>query len=88
MAEGFARAAFEPGDDICPPWPWWWRRPGPPPPWWDDSLVELGRDVFAGLTLVNLAAHVADVEVSRVLARTGAELVGKSAQAFTETLSQ
>ncbi|PTL77758.1 hypothetical protein [Vitiosangium sp. GDMCC 1.1324] len=31
--------SWEPGDDLCPPWPWprrWWIRPVPPFPWWDD----------------------------------------------------
>ncbi len=85
MPEGIA---FEPGDDICPPWPWWWRRPGPPPPWWDENLTEIGRDVFAGLTLVNLAAQISNRELSRSLAQTGAELVGKSAQQLTQTLGR
>ena len=30
--------AWEPGDDICPPWPWWWH--GPRPNWLDDSVLE------------------------------------------------
>jgi hypothetical protein len=51
--------AWEPGDDICPPWPWWKPWPGPRPPWWDTRLVKVGEEIFAGLTMVNMAGHLA-----------------------------
>jgi hypothetical protein len=79
-------AEFEPGDDICPPWPWWWH--GPRPRWLDDSVLEVSRQIFAGLTLINVASKLADTEVGLQLARTGAALVGKQAEELNRTLGQ
>jgi hypothetical protein len=74
MGEG-SRVAWEPGDDICPPWPWYWHRPGPPPPWWDEKLIDSGREIFVGLTLVNLASKMSDPGQALRVAKVGAELI-------------
>ncbi len=81
-------AAYEPGDDICPPWPWWKHWPGPRPPWWDAKLKSLGEEIFAGLTMVNAAGRVSDPHASLTLAKTGAELVSRNAQELTRMLAQ
>lgn len=81
-------AAFEPGDDICPPWPWWKHFPGPRPPWWDTKLVKMGEEVFAGLTMVNMAGRVSDPHVALTLARSGAEMINKYGQELNRVLSQ
>ena len=80
--------AWEPGDDICPPWPWWKRWPGPRPPWWNERLTRAGEEVFAGLTLVNLASHVSDAHVATTLAKTGVEMINKYGQELNKALSQ
>jgi hypothetical protein len=79
---------WEPGDDICPPWPWWKHWPGPRPPWWDRGIVKLGQEVFAGLTLINAAGHIADAHVSSSMARLGAEMVSKSAHELQQLISK
>ena len=80
--------AWEPGDDICPPWPWWKKWPGPRPPWWDQRLVEVGEKVFAGLTMINAAKLVADPHASLTLAKSGAEMVNKQAQELNKLLNR
>lgn len=79
---------WEPGDDICPPWPWWKRWPGPRPPWWNERLTRAGEEVYAGLTLVNVASHVADANVSAALAKAGAEMIAKYGQELNRALSK
>ena len=69
-------AEWEPGDDICPPW-WPWH--GPRPPWWDDNIIDVGQQVFIGLTLVNAAARVKDAELGLQVARLGSENISKRA---------
>jgi hypothetical protein len=78
--------AWEPGDDICPPWPWPW--PGPRPPWWDERLTEVGLQVFVGLSLVSTAGKVADREMGLQVARVGAELINKHASELSGALEQ
>jgi hypothetical protein len=77
-------AAWEPGDDICPPWPWWWH--GPRPHWLDDRILEVSREIVAGLTLVNTASKLNDTAQSLQLARTGAEIVQKHAAELNKAL--
>jgi hypothetical protein len=84
--KGFTMAEWEPGDDICPPWHWHW--PGPRPPWWDEVLVDVGQQVFVGLTLVNVAGRVADPEISRQVASAGARLVSEHAAKLNEALGR
>jgi hypothetical protein len=81
--------AREPGDEICPPWPWWMHWPGPPPPpWWDRELIKVGEKIFAALTLVNMAGKVADPRAALSLAKSGAEGITKGAQELTQLLNQ
>ncbi len=75
-------------DGICPDWPWWKHWPGPRPPWWNERIVKVGEEIYAGLTLVNMAGRVADQQVSMSLARTGIEMVTKNAQEFSKMLGQ
>jgi hypothetical protein len=79
-------AAWEPGDDICPPWPWWWH--GPRPHWLDDSVLEVSREVFAGLTLINVASKMKDAKAGLQLARTGAQMVVKQAEQLNRALEK
>lgn len=79
--------AFEPGDDICPPWPWppW---PWPRQKWLDDEVIDLGRQVFASLTLINVAAKLTDAKAGLRLAKQGAELLGKQAGELSRALER
>jgi hypothetical protein len=77
--------AWEPGDDICPPWPPW---RGPRPPWWSESFVKAGQEVFAGLSLISAAGRVADAHMSSSMARLGAEMVSKSAHELQDVFSK
>lgn len=81
-----ATASWEPGDDICPPWPWWWR--GPRPPWLDDRVLELGRQVFAGLTLINVASKLGDEGMGREIARNAAQMVMQQAEELNRALEK
>ena len=80
--------AWEPGDDICPPWPWWKKWPGPRPPWWDQRLIDVSEKVFAGLTMINAAKMVADPHASLTLAKSGAEMINKHGQELNKLLSR
>jgi hypothetical protein len=77
-------AAFEPGDDICPPWPWWWH--GPRPHWLDDRVLQVSREIFAGLTLVNTASKLSERDQSLQLAQSGAETIAKHAAELNKML--
>ena len=82
-------APWEPGDDICPPWPWWKHWPGPPPPpWWDQRLAKVGEEIYAGLTMVNMARRVSDPQTSLALAKAGSEMISKHGQELQQALSR
>jgi hypothetical protein len=60
MANG--TVAFEPGDDICPPWwPFWWRRRWPKPP----KELERFEQLHVVLTIHELAAQLGDAKLSK-----------------------
>ena len=77
-------AEWEPGDDICPPWPWHWH--GPRPPWWDDLIIDEGKQVFIGLSLISAAGKVANAELGLQVAKLGSQIVSHSAPALHKAI--
>jgi hypothetical protein len=78
--------SFDPGDDICPPW-WPSKWPGPRPPWWNEKIVDPGREVFVGLSLVNEAGRVSQPDVAAAIAKAGADLILRSSQQLSQELN-
>jgi len=81
-------ARFEPGDDICPPWPWWKHWPRPRPPWWNERLEHVGEEIFAGLSVINMAGKVEDAQLSLAVAHAGLERITKHVQELQGLLQQ
>lgn len=91
MAEGSANglvAAWEPGDDICPPWPWPWPGPrpfwelvvGPQPEPWLENLQGAMRDVVLAQAVREIASLTFDKEFSAEIKGLG-EAIVRDAQA-------
>jgi hypothetical protein len=51
-------------------------------------VIELGREVFAGLTLINAASKLKDARAGLQLAKTGAKMVAKNAEQLNTTLGK
>jgi hypothetical protein len=101
LAHGAAEA-WEPGDDICPPWPWWrrgsisfkpqpdpWRGKPEPDPWRDLSASERVR--AAGLidALGLLQAYNVAAKIGDASARSVAtKALGKALGESAEALGK
>ena len=75
-------AEWEPGDDICPPWPWHWH--GPRPPWWVEEIIDEGQQVYIALSLISAAGKVANPEMGLQVAKVGGLLLTHSANALNK----
>lgn len=74
-------AAWEPGDEICPPWPWPWPRPWPwvekadpePVPWKEIAAAE---QLELAYILTQLSGLTTSKEFNKTLKGLGTKLAG------------
>lgn len=74
-------AAWEPGDEICPPWPWPWPGPWPwaelvepePVPW---KVIVAAEQLELAYTLTKLAGLTTSKEINVALKAAGTKLAG------------
>ncbi len=97
VATGAMVEGWDPGDDICPPWPWPWPWPGPwPGPWtgrtgpspepWKEVSSAVQIDVAH--TLVKLSALTTSKEFNKELKSLAAEIAADAAGALAEDFAK
>jgi hypothetical protein len=98
MADGATTAmmaSWEPGDDICPPWPW--PRPWPGPwPWSDvagphpDPWKEVASAVQIDIahTLIKLSALTTSKEFNKELKSLAGEIASQAAGSLAEEFAR
>ena len=91
VATGAITASWEPGDDICPPWPWPWPGPWPGP--WQQTVgpqpepwKEVGAAVQIDIahSLVKLSSLTTNKEFNKELKSLAGEIAADAAASLAD----